>query len=329
MPRESVQRAIALSLAASGIESPSADARILLCAALGIDHAELIREPTCPIGQRAATLESFVARRLKREPVSRIIGRREFWRSHFNLSPAVFDPRPATEALVEAVLDYAALFPRENWRILDLGTGSGAILCSLLQYFPESSGVGVDRSYEACVIAARNCATLGLEHRALIVCGDWTHALRGRFDMIVSNPPYVAQGKFVSLSPEVRGHDPLLALDGGEDGLAAYRKIVPGLCNLLAPEGIVALEVGAGQHLAVESLLRDMVGAPTETKLDLDGHRRVVIHVQDPGQWRDKLVTQIGSDEIFSQKGLGVCGENDYVLFQGWFSLRERSYDWR
>ena len=277
MPREQAQRAIALSLAASALERPYADARILLCAALGIDHAELIRDPACPIGARAATLESFVARRLKQEPVSRIIGRREFWRSQFKLSPAVFDPRPATEALVEAVLDDAALFPRDDWRILDLGTGSGAILCSLLQFFPESSGVGVDRSPEACMIAASNCASLGLAQRALIVCGDWTHALGGRFDMIVSNPPYVAQGEFVSLSPEVRVHDPLLALDGGEDGLAAYREIVPGLRNLLAPEGIVALEVGAGQHLAVESLLRDTVGAPTETKLDLDGQRRVVI----------------------------------------------------
>lgn len=283
MPRERAQRAIALRFSANGIARPHADARILLCAALGIDHAELIRDPARPIGRHAATLESFVARRLKQEPVSRITGQREFWRSHFKLSAAVFDPRPATEALVEAVLDHAALYPHRNWRILDLGTGSGAILCSLVQHLPRSCGVGVDRSHEACRIAASNCASLGLGERAHVVCGDWTDALCGRFDMIVSNPPYVAQGEFVSLAPEVRNHDPLLALNGGKDGLAAYRAIIPGLRNLLAPEGIVALEVGAGQQLAVEALLRDVVGGPTETKLDLDGHRRVVITRVDQG----------------------------------------------
>jgi len=277
MPRESVQRAIALRFSGTGIEQPYADARILLCAALGIDHAELIRDPNCPIGQRAPTLESFVARRLKGEPVSRIIGERDFWRSHFKISPAVFDPRPATEALVEAVLDHAALFPRDYWKILDLGTGSGAILCSLLQHLPGSCGVGVDRSHEACMIAASNCASLGLGKRAMVVCGDWTRALRGRFELIVSNPPYVTQREIVSLSPEVRDHDPLLALDGGEDGLGAYREIIPDLRNLLAPEGIVALEVGVDQYFAVESLLRGMTGGATETKLDLNGHRRVVL----------------------------------------------------
>jgi release factor glutamine methyltransferase len=276
-PRGTAQRAIARSLAAAGIESPYPDARILLCAALGIDHAELVSDPVCPIGRSAATLESFVARRLKREPVSRIIGKRDFWHSRFKISRAVFDPRPATEALVEAALDYAALFPRNKWRILDLGTGSGAILCSLLQYLPSSSGVGVDRSHEACVIADENCATLGLKERASIICGDWTHALRGRFDMIVSNPPYVTKAEFISLPPEVRNHDPLLALDGGEDGLAAYREIIPCLAHLLAPGGIVALEVGADQRLAVELLLRDVAGAPVEAKLDLEGQFRVVI----------------------------------------------------
>jgi release factor glutamine methyltransferase len=277
MVRDRAQRAIARSLAAGGIESPHADARILLCAALGIDHTKLLSDPACPIGGCAAILESFVARRLKGEPVSRITGQRDFWRSHFKISPAVFDPRPATEALVEAALDYAALFSRENWRILDLGTGSGAILCSLLQYLPGSRGIGVDISPEACVIACGNLERLGLAQRALIVCGDWTYALRGRFDMIVSNPPYVAQVEFVSLSPEVRNHDPRLALDGGEDGLAAYREIIPGLRSLLATGGIVALEVGVGQRCAVESLLRDMVGSPAEAKLDLDGNWRVVM----------------------------------------------------
>ena len=277
MARGKAERAIVRSLAAGGIESPYADARVLLRAALGIDHADLLRDPARPIGGRAATLESFVGRRLRHEPVSRIIGQRDFWQSHFRISPAVFDPRPATETLIEAALDHATQFPRENLRILDLGTGSGAILCSLLQCLPGSSGIGVDISYDACVVASGNLRSLGLAHRALVVCGDWTYALRAGFDMIVSNPPYVAQGEFVSLAPEVRNYDPHLALDGGEEGLDAYREIIPGLRNLLAPGGIVALEVGAGQRLAVESLLRDMVGLPAEAKLDLDGHWRVVM----------------------------------------------------
>jgi release factor glutamine methyltransferase len=277
MARGKAQHAIARSLAAGGIESPYADARVLLCAALGINHADLLRDPTPPIGGRAATLESFVGRRLRHEPVSRIIGQRDFWQSHFRISPAVFDPRPATETLIEAALHHAALFPRENWKILDLGTGSGAILCSLLQCLPESCGIGIDISHEACVVADGNLGSLGLANRALVVCGDWTHAVRARFDMIVSNPPYVAKGEFVSLAPEVRSYDPRLALDGGEEGLNAYREIIPGLRSLLAPGGIVALEVGAGQRLAVELLLRDMVGFPSEAKLDLDGHWRVVM----------------------------------------------------
>lgn len=282
MPRGRAQRAIAQSLAEGGIERPHADARILLCAALEIDHTELVSDPANPIGRRAAIVESFVTRRLKREPVSRIIGQRDFWRSPFTIGPAVFDPRPATEALVEAALNHAALCPRGEWRILDLGTGSGAILCALLQSLPGSSGVGVDISFEACAIARANLENLGLARRAQIVCGDWTHALRGRFDMIVSNPPYVAKGEFVSLPPEVRDYDPLLALDGGEDGLAAYRDIIPGLTGLLAPGGIVAVEVGAGQHVAVESLLRGLAGGPTETKLDLDGYCRVVMTRTEP-----------------------------------------------
>ncbi|MCI0598984.1 MAG: peptide chain release factor N(5)-glutamine methyltransferase [Beijerinckiaceae bacterium] len=269
--------AIARCLAEAGIESPHADARLLLCSALGIDHADFLRDPAGPIGGCAATLESFVARRLRGEPVSRIIGERDFWQSRFKISPAVLDPRPSTEALIVAVVDHAARCPRENWRILDLGTGSGAILCSLLQSLPGSDGIGVDISLEACLVARENLARLGLARLGLVVCGDWMRGLRGPFDVIVSNPPYVARGEFASLPPEVRDHDPSLALDGGEDGLAAYREIIPASLDLLAPGGVIALEVAAGQRFAVEWLLRNAFGTPVEARLDLGGHWRVVM----------------------------------------------------
>ncbi|MGH6822788.1 MAG: peptide chain release factor N(5)-glutamine methyltransferase [Methylocella sp.] len=282
MARGPARRSLARALAKGGIEKAEIDARVLLCAALGIDHADLVANPDCPLGLAAASVASFAARRLKREPVSRIIGHRDFFRARFKIGPAVLDPRHATETLIEAVLDHAARSPRENWRILDLGTGSGAILCSLLQSLPGSSGIGVDISPGACAIARDNLAALGLARNGLIVRGDWARALRGPFDVIVSNPPYVLRGEIARLAPEVRDHDPRLALDGGEDGLAAYREIIPASRDLLAPGGLIALEVGAGQHGAVESLLTGAFGGPVDVRRDLDGCRRVVLAC--PGQ---------------------------------------------
>jgi len=276
LPRGAALKALVRALREAGIDSAPIDGRVLLCAALGIDHAMLIRDPDRPLGSGAATLVAFAARRLQREPVSRILGQREFWQARFKIAPEVLDPRPETETLVEAILDHAARFPRENWRILDIGTGSGAILCSVLQSLSEASGVGVDISPAACAVARDNLAAFGLESRGFIVCGDWVRAFRGRFDVIVSNPPYVASGAIGGLEPEVR-HDPRVALDGGEDGLAAYRDIIPALPGLLAPGGLVALELGADQYFAVESLLRGRFEYPAEVRLDLYGRRRVVL----------------------------------------------------
>lgn len=269
--------ALVRALRDGGIDSARIDGRVLLCSALGIDHASLVRDPDLPLGPEAGRVVSFAARRLRREPVSRIIGHREFWRARFKIADGVLDPRPETETLVEAVLGHAARRPRENWRILDLGIGSGAILCSLLQSLPGSSGAGVDISSAACAIARDNLAALGLASRAAVVCGDWGNAFRGRFDIVVSNPPYVASGAIASLEPEVRDHDPHLALDGGEDGLAAYREIIPALPGLLAPGGLIALELGAGQHRSVISLLSGKFDAPVEIRLDLNGQRRVIV----------------------------------------------------
>jgi release factor glutamine methyltransferase len=269
--------ALVRALREGGIGSPEIDGRVLLCSALGIDHAGLVRDPDCPLGPAAGRLSSFAARRLRREPVSRIIGQREFWQARFKIARGVLDPRPETETLVEAVLAYTARFPRKNLRILDLGTGSGAILCSLLQSLPGSSGAGVDISFTACAIARDNLAALGLASRGLIVCGNWANALGGCYDIIVSNPPYVASGAIAWLEPEVRDHDPRLALDGGEDGLAAYREIIPVLPGLLAPGGVIALELGAGQHRSVVSLVYEKFDTPVDVRLDLHGHRRVIL----------------------------------------------------
>jgi release factor glutamine methyltransferase len=283
LPRRTALGALVHALREGGIDSAQLDGRVLLCAALGIDHGSLVRDPDCPLGPGAATVASFASRRLRREPVSRIIGHREFWQARFKIAQDVLDPRPETETLIEAVLDHAAQFPREYWRILDLGTGSGAILCSVLQSLPGSTGVGVDISATACAIARDNLAALGLAPRGRIVCADWTAALRGRFDVIVSNPPYIASGAIAHLEPEVRDHDPRLALDGGEDGSAAYREIIPALPDLLAPGGLIALELGAGQYRSVDSLLSRRFRVPVEVRLDLHGRRRVVL-ARDSGR---------------------------------------------
>src|ERR1700724_610619 len=184
MARGAARRSLARALSKGGMESAQIDARALLCVALGIDHADLVRNPDCPFGPGPATVASFAARRLKREPVSRIIGHRDFWRARFKIGPAVLDPRHATETLIAAVLDHAARSPRENWQILDLGTGSGAILCSLLQGLPGSCGAGVDISRDACAIARDNLAALGLAGGGRTVCSVLNSVLRGSFDVV-------------------------------------------------------------------------------------------------------------------------------------------------
>lgn len=277
MPRRQARRALVRAFAAAGIESAELDARVLLCAALGIDHVGLVAEPDRPLGAAAEAVGSFASRRLRREPVSRIIGFKEFWSARFEISPAVLDPRPDTETLIEAVLDHIADGRAKNWRILDLGVGSGAILGTLLQCLPFAFGVGVDISAKACAIARGNLAALGLAQRGRIVCGDWTAPLRGGFDLIVANPPYIPGGEISSLAPEVWVYDPRLALDGGVDGLAPYRAIIPALASLLAPGGLVAFELGTGQSEAVATLLRGASLAELNFRLDLNGHVRIIL----------------------------------------------------
>lgn len=275
--RSQAQRQLTKIFAAAGLDAAALDARLVLCAALGIDHASLLRDPDKPIGAAAAELIGELARRRSnREPTSRILGRREFWGLDFRVAPAVLDPRPETELLVEAVLAVFASQRDAPLRILDLGTGSGAILGALLSHFPNARGVGIDVSEEACRVARDNLQELGLGNRASIFCGDWASALRGTYDVIVSNPPYVASREIESLALEVRDHDPKLALDGGEDGFAAYRLIAPSLASVAAPHSLVALELGLGQARGVTRILETAGFAVCDVHRDLARRERVV-----------------------------------------------------
>lgn len=277
LPRREARRRLASAFAAAAIESADLDARVLLCAALGIDHAGLTRDPDQPLGESAPRVQSFALRRLSREPVSRILGYREFWSARFALDSSVLDPRPDTETLIEAVLDHVGGETRRQWRILELGIGSGAILCALLQSLPNAFGVGVDLSAAACAIAGKNLNALGLSARGFVVCGDWTEPFCGEFDFIVGNPPYIVREAIAALAPEVRDFDPHLALDGGEDGVAIYRRIIPASCPLLVPGGVMALEHGRGQREAVEEFLHAAGLAPFSVRLDLAGRERIIL----------------------------------------------------
>lgn len=279
LSRALARRQVATRFGVAGLPDPDLDARVLVCAAVDIDHAKLIRDPDVPLGATgAARLLGYVARRLAREPVSRILGRREFWGLDFSVTPAVLDPRPETEGLVEAVL--ARLGPPRRQaplRLLDLGVGSGAILAALLSELPLALGIGVDSSFAAARVAAQNLSALGLGGRGLVACGDWDAAIGPRFDVIVSNPPYITTGEMLTLAPEVRDYDPPQALDGGVDGLRPYRRLVPVLAERLTPAGLLAFECGTGQGAEIAALLRSAGLLDVAVVPDLAGHDRVVV----------------------------------------------------
>ena len=275
-PRAKARAGLAALFANAGIASADIDARLLVCAACGIDHAGLVRDPDVPLGAAADSLARLAAQRIRRVPVSRLLGRREFWGLDLAVSPDVLDPRPETEGLVGAVLDAMGGRRGDPLRLLDLGTGSGAILCALLHELPGAYGVGLDRSLGACRVARDNLARLGLGARSAIVCGSWGDALGARFDVVVSNPPYIPRGDIAGLEREVREHDPAAALDGGLDGLEAYRALAPGLPDLLQPGGVAAFECGHDQGAAVVEILRASL---VEVRMlrDLAGLDRVVV----------------------------------------------------
>ena len=276
-----LRRLAGRQLEAGGIESAAADARLLLQHAAKFDASRLISAENEEAGEDLiAVYERLIARRLSGVPVARIVGEREFWSLRFGLGTETLVPRPETEVLVEAAL--ASMDDRMRaLSILDLGTGTGAILAALLSEFPNARGVAVDRSEAALRVARENLRNLSLEARVAYLCGDWAGAVAGTFDLIVSNPPYISSAEIALLSPEVRDHDPRLALDGGADGLQAYRTIVRELCDRLAPDGIAILELGAGQEADVCELVQatDVLAVAGRARTDLSGiPRALVIH---------------------------------------------------
>ena len=269
--------AAARRLGARGVATPRLDARLLVAHALGLRPEALLARPQGRVeAGAAAAVEGLVGRRAVGEPVARLVGRREFWSLPFALGPDVLDPRPDSETVVEAALAGIA-DRRAELRILDLGTGTGCLLLALLSELPSASGLGIDRCARACRVAADNAAALGLAGRAAFQAGDWGAGIEGRFNLIVTNPPYIESGRIDSLAPEVALHDPRLALDGGPDGLDAYRALVGGLPGLLAPRGRAAIEIGAGQRGAVAAILRARGLIIVERRKDLSGTIRCIV----------------------------------------------------
>lgn len=276
--RAALLAALTRDFTAAGLEAPEREARLILKAALGLSDLDVIaRRDLSVTPEEAAYLRALAARRVTGEPLARLTGHREFWSLDFALSPDTLVPRPDTETLVEAALN---AFPDRNapLRVLDLGTGSGAILAAILSERPNAFGIGVDLSEGAARQAGANLIALGLGGRSAVMVGEWNAALLGRFDLVVSNPPYIASIDIEGLDVEVRAHDPRLALDGGPDGLDAYRAIAKALPRLLAKDGIAVLELGIGQEADVALLLRD-AGVPADgpARCDLSGTARAIV----------------------------------------------------
>ena len=251
------RRALTAQFEAGGIESPALDARLLIGHALGLDHTALAASAARALtATERDTIARLAARRMQGEPVARILGVKEFWGLPFALSAATLVPRPDTETVVEAAL--AAIGPQrrnEALRIADLGTGTGAILLALLHELPRATGIGTDIDAQAVETARRNAAALGLSARAQFVLADFGAPLNGRFDLVVSNPPYIATRDIDALEREVRDHDPRRALDGGADGLDAYRAIARAAPLLLKPKGALVVEIGIGRQPDVTAIL--------------------------------------------------------------------------
>ncbi len=250
----------------------------MLSHALGVAPADLIRDPGKAVDTSA--LEHLLGRREAREPIALILGRREFWSLDFLVSGATLIPRPESETVIEAALAVFAARPPPV-RILDLGTGTGCLLLALLHEFPGAFGVGVDISADAARLAQCNAKRLGLADRSAFACTDWTNGLCGEFDLIVSNPPYVATSEISRLMPEVAVYEPLGALDGGLDGYDAYRLILPRVGERLKAGGAVVLEVGAEQSRVVSDLAREH-GFAAASRSDLAGIERAIVLVRRP-----------------------------------------------
>ena len=258
------------------VDSPVIDARLLVEAAAGVTRLDLITDPYRPLSEaQAQALDAYVERRSRREPVSHILGRKGFWKIMVQVSPHVLTPRPETEVIVDHAL--RAFTEGEPFTVLDLGVGSGAILLAILAERPAARGLGVEVSEEALAVARENAANLGLANRTALLRGDWTAGLGADgFDLVVSNPPYIRTGDLAGLEPEVRDHEPRLALDGGEDGLRDYRVLAGEVLRVLKPGGLFLVETGAEQGEDVSGLFHAAGAQGVGVLKDLSGRDRVV-----------------------------------------------------
>lgn len=261
-------------LAAAGVPDPRREARLLLAHVLGVDPIAVTGYPERPVADGAA-YDRLIARRADREPLSHLTGRREFWSLDLEVTPATLDPRPDSETVVEAAL---AAFPDPGARIniLDLGTGTGCLLLALLHERPQATGLGVDIEDPAIAVARRNADRLGLGGRARFMVGAWGAALVGSFDLVVSNPPYIPSAEIGGLQREIARFEPRRALDGGADGLAAYRALAADVARLLLPGGVAVIEFGAEQGGTVVRILEDAGLDPAGFTADLAGRDRCV-----------------------------------------------------
>ena len=272
----SAWKAARTRLEAAGVEGPVIDARLLVEAASGASRLDIITDPQRLLtSDQELTLEALLVRREKREPISHILGVRGFWKIMLKVTPDVLTPRPDTESLLDVVLPR---IPADRAvTVLDLGVGSGAILLAILAERPAARGLGVDVSAEAVAVARDNAANLGLGSRVALLRGDWTAGLASEsFDVVVANPPYIPSGDIEGLAPEVRDHEPRLALDGGIDGLDAYRAIAPEIMRVLRPGGVFAVEIGLGQAPAVQALFREAQAVDVAVHNDLTARPRIV-----------------------------------------------------
>jgi release factor glutamine methyltransferase len=276
----SARRSLAQSFRRRGLATPELDARLLVAHALGLDHAGLAAQAARALtAAQCDAIAALAARRLAWEPVARIIGVKEFWGLNFKLSSATLVPRPETETVVEAALDALG---RSHARaaalkVADLGTGSGALLLALLYELPRACGIGTDISIAALHGARDNAVALGLSARATFVACDYGAAVGAPADLLVSNPPYVARADIAALQAEVRDFDPRRALDGGPDGLDGYRAIASDARRLLAPEGLLVVELGQGQHSAVAAIFAATGLEPAPPRYDLSGIARALV----------------------------------------------------
>lgn len=270
-------------LEAAGLAGPVIDARLLVEAAADATRADIVTDPYRELTpEQEAKLDGYLARREQREPVSQILGRKGFWKIMLAVNDQVLTPRPDTESVIDAVLE---AFPDEHARfsMLDLGVGSGAILLAVLAERPAARGLGVDVSEEALAVARENAANLGLGGRCALLRGDWTQGLADvSFDLVTCNPPYVASDEIETLEPEVARYEPRLALDGGPDGLDAYRLLAPEILRVLKPGGRFAVEIGYDQKSAVEALFREAGAQDVATRRDLGDRDRVVTGSKKP-----------------------------------------------